>query len=67
VEATVAHCSEPFSSPADAERMEVKLDDPFILIYEKMLSNMKDLLPVLEQVARGQALAGNSGAARQAH
>ena len=36
----------------DAERMEVKLDDPFILIHEKNLSNMKDLLPVLEQVAR---------------
>src|SRR5450631_4190488 len=36
----------------DAERMEVKLDDPSILIYEKKLSNMKDLLPVLEQVAR---------------
>jgi chaperonin GroEL len=32
--------------------MEVKLDDPSILIYEKKLSNMKDLLPVLEQVAR---------------
>jgi chaperonin GroEL len=37
----------------DAERMEVKLEDPYILIYEKKLSNMKDLLPVLEQVARG--------------
>src|SRR5499433_2760180 len=36
----------------DAERMEVKLDDPFILIHEKNLTNMKDLLPVLEQVAR---------------
>src|ERR1017187_5185729 len=36
----------------DAERMEVKLYDPSILIYEKKLSNMKDLLPVLEQVAR---------------
>jgi chaperonin GroEL len=36
----------------DAERMEVKLDDPYILIYEKKLSNMKDLLPMLEQVAR---------------
>ena len=36
----------------DAERMEVKLDDPYILIYEKKLSNMKDLLPLLEQVAR---------------
>jgi chaperonin GroEL len=36
----------------DTERMEVKLDDPFILIHEKNISNMKDLLPVLEQVAR---------------
>jgi chaperonin GroEL len=36
----------------DAERMEVKLDDPFILIHEKNLTSMKDLLPVLEQVAR---------------
>src|SRR3954471_21711451 len=36
----------------DPDRMEVKLDDPFILIYEKRLSNMKELLPVLEQVAR---------------
>src|SRR5262252_9562484 len=36
----------------DAERMEVKLEDPFILIHEKKISNMKDLLPLLEQVAR---------------
>src|SRR6476619_8423590 len=36
----------------DAERMEVKLDDPYILIHEKNLTSMKDLLPVLEQVAR---------------
>src|SRR5947199_389146 len=36
----------------DAERMEVKLDDPFILIHEKNISSMKDLLPLLEQVAR---------------
>src|SRR5215510_577093 len=36
----------------DAERMEVKLDDPFILIHEKNLTSMKDLLPLLEQVAR---------------
>ncbi|MGE5752230.1 MAG: chaperonin GroEL [Deltaproteobacteria bacterium] len=37
----------------DAERMEVILEDPFILIHEKKISNMKDLLPLLEQVARG--------------
>jgi chaperonin GroEL len=36
----------------DAERMEAVLDDGFILIHEKKLSNMKDLLPVLEQVAK---------------
>src|SRR5256714_2656677 len=36
----------------DPERMEAKLEDPYILIYEKRLSNMKELLPVLEQVAR---------------
>ena len=36
----------------DAERMEVSLDDPYILIHEKKISNMKDLLPLLEQIAR---------------
>jgi chaperonin GroEL len=36
----------------DADRMEVVLEDPFILIHEKKISNMKDLLPVLEQIAR---------------
>src|SRR6266498_3993010 len=36
----------------DAERMEVILEDAFILIHEKKISNMKDLLPLLEQVAR---------------
>ncbi len=36
----------------DAERMEAVLDDPYILIHEKKISNMKDLLPILEQVAR---------------
>jgi len=34
------------------ERMEVVLDEPSILIYEKKISNLKDLLPLLEQVAR---------------
>jgi chaperonin GroEL len=37
----------------DAERLEVVLDDPYVLIYEKKISAMKDLLPLLEQVARG--------------
>jgi len=36
----------------DAERMEAVLEDCLILIHEKKLSNMKDLLPVLEQVAK---------------
>jgi chaperonin GroEL len=36
----------------DPERMEVVLENPVILIHEKKISNMKDLLPVLEQVAR---------------
>jgi chaperonin GroEL len=36
----------------DAERMECVLEDPYILIHEKKISNMKDLLPVLEQIAR---------------
>jgi chaperonin GroEL len=37
----------------DAERMEVVMEDAYILINEKKISNMKDLLPVLEQVAKG--------------
>ena len=36
----------------DAERMEAVLDDAYILIHEKKISNMKDLLPLLEQIAR---------------
>ena len=36
----------------DADRMECVLDDPLVLIYEKKISNMKDLLPLLEQVAK---------------
>src|SRR5712664_2380468 len=36
----------------DPERMEVVLENPVILIHEKKISAMKDLLPVLEQVAR---------------
>ncbi len=38
----------------DPERMEAVLDDPYILISEKKISNMKDLLPVLEAIARSQ-------------
>src|SRR5256886_16745341 len=36
----------------DADRMECVLEDPYILIHEKKISNMKDLLPLLEQIAR---------------
>src|SRR6184192_1914408 len=36
----------------DAERMECVLEDPYILIHEKKISVMKDLLPLLEQIAR---------------
>ena len=49
-----------FSSPyfvTDPERMEAVLEDPYILTYEKKISSMKDLLPVLEKVAQqGKAL-----------
>jgi chaperonin GroEL len=37
---------------SDAERMECVLEEPYILIHEKKISNMKDLLPLLEQIAR---------------
>ena len=36
----------------DAEAMEVVLDKPYILIHEKKISNVKDLLPVLEKIAQ---------------
>lgn len=36
----------------DADRMECVLEDAYILIYDKKISNMKDLLPVLEQIAK---------------
>jgi chaperonin GroEL len=36
----------------NAETMEVKLEDPYILIFEKKISNLKDLLPLLEKAAR---------------
>ncbi len=49
-----------FISPyfiTDAEKMEVSLDNPYILITDKKVSTMKDLLPVLEPVAQsGRAL-----------
>lgn len=36
----------------NADRMECELDNPYILLFEKKISNMRDLLPVLEAVAR---------------
>jgi chaperonin GroEL len=36
----------------DPEKMEVVLEDPFILLYEKKISNMKDMLPLLESAAK---------------
>jgi chaperonin GroEL len=49
-----------YSSPyfvTDPERMEAVLENPYILTYEKKISSMKDLLPVLEKVAQqGQPL-----------
>jgi len=36
----------------DADRMETELEDPYILLHEKKISNMKDMVPLLEAVAR---------------
>jgi chaperonin GroEL len=36
----------------EPEKMQAALDDPFILLYEKRITTMKDLLPILEQVAK---------------
>ena len=44
-----------FLSPyfiTDPERMEAALEEPYILIHEKKITNLKDLLPLLEQIAR---------------
>jgi len=35
-----------------AEKMEVILEDPYILLHEKKISNMKDLIPLLEQISK---------------
>jgi len=37
---------------SDPEKMEVNLEEPYILLHEKKISNMKDLVPILEQIAR---------------
>jgi chaperonin GroEL len=36
----------------DAEKMLVELEDPYILLHDKKISNMKDMVPLLEEVAR---------------
>jgi chaperonin GroEL len=36
----------------DAEKMEVNLEEPYILLNEKKISSMKDLVPILEQIAK---------------
>ena len=36
----------------DSERMEVALDEPYIILVEKKVSNMKDILPAIEQIAK---------------
>ena len=36
----------------DSERMEVVLEDPYIILVEKKVSNMKDILPAIEQIAK---------------
>src|SRR5688500_20288463 len=48
-------CDRGYLSPyfvTDPERMEAVLENPLILIHEKKISSMKDLLPLLEQVAK---------------
>ncbi|MCW3117932.1 MAG: groL [Chitinophagaceae bacterium] len=37
----------------NSEKMEVELENPYILIYDKKISNMKDILHILEKVAQG--------------
>ena len=37
----------------DTEKMESVLDNPYILLYDKKITNLKDLLPILEQVQKG--------------
>ncbi len=36
----------------DPEKMETNLSEPYILLHEKKISNMKDLIPILEQIAK---------------
>ena len=39
----------------DPQKMECELEDAYILIYEKKISSIKDLVPVLEKVAQRRA------------
>ena len=46
----------------DADRMEANLEDAYILIHDKKISGMKDLLPILEQIAKmGKPLCRGTG------
>jgi chaperonin GroEL len=36
----------------DSEKMEAHLEEPYILLHEKKISNMKDMVPILEQIAK---------------
>ena len=48
-------CDRGYISPyfvTDTEKMEANLQDPFILLFDKKITSMKSLLPVLEQVAK---------------
>ena len=49
----------------DPERMEVVLENPRMLIFEKKLSHLKDLLPVLEKVAQGGLVAAHHRGGRR--
>jgi chaperonin GroEL len=49
------HLDRGYLSPyfvTDTEKMEAVLENPYILLYDKKISNLKDLLPVLEQVQK---------------
>ena len=40
----------------DADKMECVMDNPYILIYDKKISNLKDLLPILQPAAESLSL-----------
>ncbi|MFH0790518.1 MAG: hypothetical protein V2A64_02700 [Candidatus Omnitrophota bacterium] len=51
----MVHCEEIYLSPyfiTDAEKMECVLEKPYILIYEKKISAVNDIIPLLEKTAR---------------